>query len=496
MNPRADLLIAAVDRGASPSALRSEFLENADALLGEIATIASGVPSTPAEDLNNQVRAVRNLVAGLEFGRTYPAKYPMRYDTPIVGSGVLEDAAGKLLTRAADFLANGPSTQLVAEFDNLPGSDLNRSARNARSFARAAALRHPTKSMRPFLSVARSVAGAVYALLVWSGADVTLGMNLAELFAEELGDLDWVDRSIRVGTGNDNLYMFSRSDGAGVVVKQAVRDKVGLPHHGWVPITISEGFSEKSAGQSALAAVEGIDGPARVRFGDGSEITLSIKRVDGSSQPGSEPSEPAPVKQPDNLSVTIAPLTMVSFLDDADAFDDAFSEAEELMSELTRLAHNENTPPEVAARSTQHATDGRALMLGPDDQPRELPPAPRTVYGWIVDALELLQTDNPPTGSAKQLFDAVTGTPHNEPRGLQEGLEQVARRPYRQVARERIRDGSLDGLEELVRRVVAHPARSAVGVTTLALTIFDTVQGWPWLGAGVRALIRLVQAAV
>lgn len=208
-----------------------------------------------------------------------------------------------------------------------------------------------------------------------------------------------------------------------------------------------------------------------------------------------QPEEPAP----QGVELLISPLVVVTAID-VDDVTGLHHNVEQLLSELTTVAHDPATPAELSLQATAHERDGRGLMYGVDGWPRELPPAPRMMYGWVVDAMEMIGRNKPvEEGDAARLLDQITSSHDNEPQGLRQALQAATTTNFVREATERARLGALDGVEsgtqQLFERVIAHPVKTVASLTGFVTGVVTMVRNYPWLEAGLRALLRLVTKA-
>lgn len=197
--------------------------------------------------------------------------------------------------------------------------------------------------------------------------------------------------------------------------------------------------------------------------------------------------------------LVIAPLVIVPVIDHDDVAA-LHHNIEQLLGELTMVAQDPATPPDLSLQATAHERDGHGLMYGADGQPRELPPGARTMYGWIIDAVGMIAEARPvKDADAARLLEQVTSSPGDEPRGLREALQTATTNSFAKDATERVRLGALDGVEsgtkQLFERVIAHPVSAAASLTAFVTGVITMVRNYPWLEAGLRALLRLVTRA-
>ena len=221
--------------------------------------------------------------------------------------------------------------------------------------------------------------------------------------------------------------------------------------------------------------------------------------VDPLDEDGDDAEPPATVEQAVPVQVVVAPLRLVASID-PDDLARLQHNVETLLAELSAVALDDNTPAELSLQATAHAKDGHSLLYGANGQPRELPPAPRTMYGWIVDALHMITVARPPAEpEARQIVKQIESSHDNEPAGLQAGLQQLASSSFVDAAIEQARHGALKGIgsgtEKLFERVIAHPLRAASATAVFASGVIAAVKNYPWLEAGIQALLRLVTRA-
>jgi hypothetical protein len=114
-------------------------------------------------------------------------------------------------------------------------------------------------------------------------------IELGRLFAEAVEQLDGRTYGLSLTADRSGAIAAIRSLGdVGSAIVKVVSDVVEIPHLGWVDVHIENLLGATLAfppNAAAFAAVEGVDGPARIRFSDGSEVSYAVGGPDGESEP-------------------------------------------------------------------------------------------------------------------------------------------------------------------------------------------------------------------
>lgn len=279
---------------------------------------------------------------------------------------------------------------------------------------------------------------------------------------------------------------------------ELIDGRVETPHGGWITARMNrfDGGSNPELAQprgsaDVDVALEGIDGPIRLRFSDDSRLALPL----GDELPPDSTSAPTPTIGPGSTGdvllepVRVRPFEMVDTLTTPDQIATTRDAIEQMIGDLT--AFLERPDIDMPARETAEALRDHLIRLAR----MESPPPVASVDGTMTAAAQLLHTSTEPSESP-ELDAAIDRLLAPRPPGDATGLAEPLGDVLGEAAKEKKRAGRLRhetsegawvGYRLLVTGVVVAAASAAVeGIGWLA-------GNRSWLAAFIKWILGAAQ---